>query len=101
MYCVLKQNNKNCLNSQYFWKWTRLSFDPINNLRLLASCQKIFMGLALVHFQKYCLLRVSMYKVDKSIPFLDLNWIILLDYGIDKYNIKLNDLNPMSKWPYK
>ena len=63
------------INSQYFWKWTNANpmkifgqlvshpklliepIEPINNLGWLASCPKVFMGLALVHFQKYWLLR--------------------------------------------
>ena len=37
------------------WMPPNLDFDPFNNLRWLVSCPKIFMGLALVHFQKYWL----------------------------------------------
>ena len=42
-----------------------------------------------------------MYKVDKSILFFWSDksyWTMVL---ISTYNIKWNDLNPMSKWPYK
>ena len=42
-------NDGNELNSQYFW-------NLIYNLEAVAACLKIFMGLALVHFQKYWLL---------------------------------------------
>ena len=37
----------------------RLSFNLIYNLEAVAACPKIFMGLALVHFKKYWLLRHS------------------------------------------
>ena len=53
--------------SNFFWRnqvWfsvnlLKLSFDPINILGWLESLLKVFMGLALVHFQIYWLL--SMY----------------------------------------
>ena len=36
-----------------------LSFDLIYNLEAVAACPKIFIGMALVHFQKYWLLSGS------------------------------------------
>ena len=43
-----------------------LSFDIIYNLEAVAALLKIFIGLALVHFQKYWLLRVSNAACQKS-----------------------------------
>ena len=39
-----------------------LSFNLIYNLEAVAACLKIFMGLALVHFQKYWLLRTYLHN---------------------------------------
>ena len=55
-FCVGVYNRGYPTSRNLIFCYSRFSFDPINNLGWLASCPKIFMGLALVHFQKYWLL---------------------------------------------